>query len=102
MDALMLPLGKTDPQETPLCCALHYRRAGGEASAAGDGIGWSARIIRFQGDLEMSRGAAVEVQLEAVRGLFPPLMILAEVSDCQGASGGRYEISGQIKGILTL
>lgn len=98
----MLPLGKTDPQETPLCCALQYRRAGDDHAATGDGIGWSARAIRFQGADALRSGEAVEVRLEAVRGVFPPLMILAEVGDCREISAGRYEMGGQIKGILTL
>lgn len=98
----MLPQEKTDPQENPLCCALTYRRAADEGFVSGDGIGWSARTIRFQGGNSLASGDAAEVRLEAVKGLFPPLMVLAEVSHCQAIMGGRYEITGQIKGILTL
>ncbi len=98
----MLPLGKTDLQETPLCCALAYRPASDDAFAFGDGIGWSGRSIRFQGSDGLTLHEAVEVRLEAVRGVFPPLMILAEVTGCRELSKTRFEISGQIKGILTL
>ncbi len=98
----MLPKEKTDPQENPLCCALTYRRAAEETFVIGDGIGWSARTIRFQGSDSLLAGEAAEVRLEAVKGLFPPLMVLAEVSACQSIMGGRYEITGHIKGILTL
>jgi len=98
----MLPKEKTDPQENPLCCALTYRRALDEDFVAGDGIGWSARNIRFQGLRSLDAGDAAEVRLEAVKGLFPPMMVLAEVSTCQAVLGGRFEITGQIKGILTL
>lgn len=98
----MLPKEKTDPQENPLCCALTYRRAADDVFVSGDGIGWSARTIRFQGMHSLADGDATEVRLEAVKGLFPPLMVLAEVSACQSIMGGRYEITGQIKGILTL
>ena len=98
----MLPKEKTDPQENPLCCALTYRRAADEGFVGGDGIGWSARTIRFQGANGLSAGDAAEVRLEAVKGLFPPLMVLVEVSACQTIMGERYEITGQIKGILTL
>ncbi|MEY2697747.1 MAG: hypothetical protein RL333_1885 [Pseudomonadota bacterium] len=98
----MLPKEKTDPEENPLCCALTYRRAADEGFVSGDGIGWSARSIRFQGDHGLSAGDAAEVRLEAVKGLFPPLMVLVEVSACQTIMGGRHEITGQIKGILTL
>jgi hypothetical protein len=98
----MLPKEKTDPQENPLCCALTYRRAADEGFVAGDGTGWSARTIRFQGLHPLAAGDAAEVRLEAVKGLFPPLMVLAEVSACQAIMGDRFEITGQIKGILTL
>ncbi|MEY4685077.1 MAG: hypothetical protein RLZ25_1536 [Pseudomonadota bacterium] len=98
----MLPQEKTDPQENPLCCPLTYRRAADEHFVKGDGIGWSARTIRFQGFDSLAPGDAAEVRLEAVKGLFPPLMVLAEVSACQSIQGGRFEITGHIKGILTL
>ncbi|HAZ42654.1 MAG TPA: hypothetical protein DCY52_10325 [Methylococcaceae bacterium] len=101
-ELLMLPKEKTDPQENPLCCALIYRRAADEDFVQGDGIGWSTRIIRFQGIKSLVAGDAAEVRLEAVKGLFPPLMVLTEVSACQAIMGGRFEITGQIKGILTL
>lgn len=98
----MLPQEKTDPQENPLCCALTYRRAADERFVSGDGIGWSARTIRFQGLSSLAAGDAAEVRLEAVKGLFPPLMVLAEVSACHEIIAGRFEITGHIKGILTL
>lgn len=98
----MLPKEKTDPQEHPLCCALTYRRAADGGFVSGDGIGWSGRTIRFQGCDSLTCGDAVEVRLEAVKGLFPPLMVLAEVTHCQSIMDDRFEITGQIKGILTL
>lgn len=54
----MLPKEKTDPKENPLCCALTYRRAADEGFVSGDGIGWSARTIRFQGANGLSAGDA--------------------------------------------
>lgn len=98
----MLPLGKTDPQETPLCCSLVYRPLAMERCTPGDGIGWSDRMIRFQGGAALEVAEGVEVRLEAVRGVFPPLMVLAEVSGCRELSPSRFEISGYIKGIMTL
>lgn len=98
----MLPRTRTDPQENPLCCALRYRGLGQPELADGAGIGWSARNIRFQGSTSAKPGAALEIRLDAVRGLIPALMILAEVTSCEAQGRNRFELAAAIRGILAL
>lgn len=97
-----LPFEKLDPLETPLCCDLRYRRMAGGSLNVGLGIGWSSRSVRFQGEVPLLPGEGLEIRLDAVRGLFPPLMVLAEVSGCREQVSGHYELSALVKGILTL
>lgn len=101
-DTVMLPRTRTDPQENPLCCALRYRGLDQAALADGAGIGWSARNIRFQGGASAEPGAALEIRLDAVRGLIPALMILAEVTACEAQGRNQFELAAAIRGILAL
>mgnify|MGYP006300556179 CR=1 FL=1 len=59
-------------------------------------------MVRFQGSVPLALGVAVEIRLDGVRGLFPPLMVLAEVAGSRERSPNLHEISGLIKGIVTL
>ena len=98
----LLPLEKLDPLETPLCCGLWYRQVARGEFLEGSGIGWSSRSVRFQGSAPIVSGEAIELRLEGVRGVFPPVMVLAEAVDSRVMSSGRFELTGLIKGILTL
>ncbi len=90
-----------DEYLTPLNCAVGYRRVAEAALSQGEGISWGGRSIRFRGAAEVSPGTAVELHIEGVAGVVPPLVVYLEIQACDPQTPGGFLFSGAIKGIVS-
>lgn len=87
--------------ENPLRGKVLYRPIAQSEPIEGGGIAFSGSRIRFSGGQSLSEGAAAEVQIEAVRGLSPPLTAYIEISRCEPDDRLGFCIEGTVKGLLT-
>ena len=90
-----------DEYLTPLNSAVGYRRVAEAALSRGEGISWGERSIRFRGEAEVPPGTAVELHIEGVAGVVPPLVVYLEIQACDPEALGGFLFSGAIKGIVS-